>query len=391
MTAPFAPSGQPDPLEDPNWGHNTNGHDPDPPFENLGGTPDDGRRRLRLTPASRYRRRRARWLWDDRWPLGSLGLLAGYEGEGKSTIAADIAGAVTRGTLPGEFHGTPRSVMIVASEDSWTYTIANRLLASGADLDRIYHIEAVDHPEGMDLGLSLPVDTIALQEAAIEHDVALLILDPLISRLSEKLDTYKDSEVRRALEPVVAAAEAANLHISGLIHFNKATDRGEILDRMMGSRAFTAVARSVSVVTTDPNELDGGGRLFGVVKSNLGSGGTTLGYRIGSVEVPTDDGPTQVGKIQWTGEKDLTIRDALAAKAADAQDNSMTTESVQWLEAYWEATGTVIDAAEAIREAGKVGIEKRTLQRARERLGLESVTTRTAPPRRKWRRPRGDQ
>jgi hypothetical protein len=257
-------------------------------------------------------------------------------------------------------------------------------------MHRIYHVEVVDHPEGADLGLSLPHDTFDIQQAAQDVDAALLILDPLISRLSEKLDTHVDAQVRQALEPIVAAAQRSRLHICGLIHFNKASDRGEILDRMMGSRAFTAVARSVSLVTTDPNELDGGGRLFGVDKCNLGPRTNAIGYRIVNVDVPTDDGPVPFGKIQWTGERDMTIRDALATKAADMQDGSAIAEAVQWLQVYEEMTGPVINAGDAIRDAAKVGIEKRTLQRARERLGLHTRYTHTSPPRREWYRPDGD-
>jgi hypothetical protein len=53
-----------------------------------------------------------------------------------------IAGRVTRGELPGAFFGTPRSVIISAAEDAWAETVIPRLLASGADLDRVFRVDA---------------------------------------------------------------------------------------------------------------------------------------------------------------------------------------------------------------------------------------------------------
>ena len=80
---------------------------------------DDGLgRTFRLRPASSITPRVAHWLWQDRIPLGALSLLAGREGIGKSTLAYDLVAKITRGRLEGRFHGTPRSVIICATEDS---------------------------------------------------------------------------------------------------------------------------------------------------------------------------------------------------------------------------------------------------------------------------------
>ena len=49
---------------------------------------------------------------------------------------------------------------------------------------------------------------------------AFVILDPLLSRLDRSLDSHKDADVRRALEPV-AVADQAGVNIAGLIHVNK--------------------------------------------------------------------------------------------------------------------------------------------------------------------------
>ena len=59
----------------------------------------------------------------------------------------------------------------------------------------------------------------------------------------------------------------------------------------MASKAFTAVARSVHTVMTDPDDDTGRRRLFGTPKNNLGRNDLpTLSFVIESYEVPTEEG-----------------------------------------------------------------------------------------------------
>ena len=66
-------------------------------------------RSLRLTPASDVTPRPVRWLWDGRLALGTLNLLGGREGIGKSIVECTLAADITRGRLPGVYAGTPAS------------------------------------------------------------------------------------------------------------------------------------------------------------------------------------------------------------------------------------------------------------------------------------------
>ena len=155
-------------------------------------------RRVRLESLAGLRLRPVRWLWDDRLALGSLALLGGREGIGKSTVAYWLAAGITRGELPGESFGKPRAVIVAATEDSWEHTIVPRLIAAGADLDLVYRVDVITS-EDTDASLSLPLDNRRLEQAVAEVGAALILLDPLMSRLADNLDTHKDAEVRRAL------------------------------------------------------------------------------------------------------------------------------------------------------------------------------------------------
>ena len=96
--------------------------------------PDEPIRHIKLVPASTIKVKPVHWLWKDRIPLGELTLLAGREGIGKTTIAYTLAAWITTGTMKGRFMGSPRSVLVAATEDSWEHTIVPRLMAAGADL-----------------------------------------------------------------------------------------------------------------------------------------------------------------------------------------------------------------------------------------------------------------
>ncbi len=246
----------------------------DPPKADASPVQPQGVRRVRLRAASTFTPRPVHWCWENRVPRGELSLLAGREGIGKSTVAYTLVAQLSRGTLPGDCYGTPRAVFVAATEDSWEHTIVPRLMAAGADLDRVFCVD-VTTSEDVDTGLSLPRDLPGLERAMTEQGATLLLLDPLMSRLSESLDTHKDADVRLGLEPVVRIAQRTGAAVLGIIHVNKSGGT-DPLNTVMGSRAFSAVARAVLFVMVDPD--DEAVRLLGVPKSNsLADGPADLG------------------------------------------------------------------------------------------------------------------
>ncbi len=346
---------------------------PEPPSERRPlGVIGDGRT-VRLVAASTITVRPVRWLWADRLALGTLGLLGGREGIGKTILAYTHAAAVTRGTLPGACFGTPRAVIVAATEDSWEHTIVPRLMAAGADLDRVFRVDVVTS-EGADTTLSMPLDLPALKRAVEDVRAVLIILDPLLSRLSSALDTHKDAEVRIALEPLVAIAHATDACILGLIHVNKSAS-SDVLTLLMGSRAFAAVARSVLFVMTDPE--DESRRLLGQAKNNLGRTDLpTLAFRIVGVKVAdTPEGEVWTGKLDWLGESDRSIQDAIETATEAAGDRTATSEAGDWLADYLSTQDNRTAESEAVKREGKLaGHSADALKRARRkiRVGCDS-------------------
>jgi hypothetical protein len=348
-----------------------------PPLETqlhpYSGEEETDRRHVSLTSASTITMRPVKWLWRDRMPLGELSLLAGREDIGKSTISYTLTAWITTGTMKGEYLGTPRAVLVAASEDSWEHTIVPRLMAAGADLDLVYRVDVVTS-DGFDGSLDLPADLGQLESSAKAVGAVLLLLDPLMSRLSATLDSHKDAEVRRALEPLVGLAHRASMAVLGLIHVNKGSST-DALTSIMASRAFTAVARAVLFAVKDPE--DESRRILGNVKNNLGrSDLPTFGYQIGGHQVgETDDGPVWTGKVEWTGRSDRSIRDILVdVNEGNREKMQPGDDPVGWLFDFLKSENGS-KASASVKRAGKeAGFSSDILNRSAKRLGVEFVS-----------------
>jgi hypothetical protein len=208
------------------------------------------------------------WLWTGFLPLGSLNLLYGGEGDGKSVLTAMLAAKATLGSLPGDLHGEPTDVEFVAYEDDQAAVIVPRLVAAGADLNRVWF-------HGGELGddpLTLPDDAEAFGHAIMARESRLVIVDPLPDSLREGLKDNNNGDVRKALIPLHAMAQATGACVLGVTHPNKgATDAA---NKVMGSRAWRSVPRSVLIYGNDPDDLNGNTRILAVSKGFVTRGGT---------------------------------------------------------------------------------------------------------------------
>lgn len=341
-------------------------------------------RQIRLTRAADIAIKPVHWLWEGRLALGTLALLGGREGIGKSTVAYQLAADLTRGRLPGAHHGQGRAVIVAATEDSWEHTIVPRLMAADADLSQVYRVDVHTYA-GFETGLSLPRDLTDLGRAVQDVDAGLILLDPLMSRLDAKLDTHKDAEVRQALEPLVHIANSTGATILGLIHLNKSMST-DPLTMLMGSRAFAAVARAVLFCMVDPE--DESARILGQPKNNLGRTDLpTLAFRILSAHVAdTSEGPVYTGKVNWDGESHRTLSDVLQAASEHAEVRTATQEAAGWLTDWLTSQGGTDESAVIKREGAKAGHSVDSLKRARHKVNAEA-TSEGFPRRTYWTLP----
>lgn len=327
-------------------------------------------RKLRLTRASDIEPEPVVWAWLDdgegRIPAGALSMAAGREGTGKSSFGMWMAAQITAGTLPGNFYGRPRAVFYVAVEDSWKQTIVPRLIGAGANLDLVYRVEAVEAEFG-ETTLSLPQDNSLMEQAIRDNDVALVVLDPLMSCIGQGIDTHRERDVRTALDPLARMADKTACVLLGIAHFGKGagTDPSALIT---GSGAFKNVPRAVfGFARDDDNDC----RVMSQSKNSLGRADLpSLSYNIETTEVPTKKGLAYVGRFVFTGESTRSVSEILAQ--GQEGDRGERDEAGVWLVDYLADNGGEASAGDVIKAAEKDGFAKHTIQRARSKVGVTS-------------------
>lgn len=245
-----------------------------------------------------------RWLIEDFLPLNELTLLAGREGLGKSTLAVEIAAKVSNGS-----YGKAENVAYLALEDSLERTVRTRFEAAGADLERVKHFWLANGDS--ERTPSFPNDFELLLEWVKEQQIRFLVLDPLPSTLSERVDTHNDRQARTALERIAKLAQEGECTVLGLVHINKASE-SDFSNRVLGSRAFSAVARLVLGLARDEQDPEQKRLLLGVAKSNLGQIPKTMkSFLIESATIETQEGETLAGRVIWLPEVQGFINEQL--------------------------------------------------------------------------------
>jgi hypothetical protein len=328
-------------------------------------------RRLIVTRGSQVKAKRLVW-----WELGlilqyAINLLAAREGKGKSTVASSWAARETRNG------GT---VVWIGTEESRENAIVPRLIAAGADMDRVIFIDVQT-----DLGtgaLMFPLDLRAIEEVIREHSVTMLFLDPAKAVVPPGFSGNDDIAVRQYLEPIAALADRCKVTVIGLAHFGKrqGADSGQL---MLGSVAWSQVARCVLSIAEDP---DTGTRVLTNTKANYAGTDRSVEFRIVNTMIDTDDGPAEIGSVEWLGDTTVDARDLLAGDPDD-DDRGERTAAEHWLQDYLTANGPTPSKA-VKNDAAKEKISERTLKRAKKSLGIIDESS-GFPRTSTWRLPSG--
>jgi len=319
---------------------------------------------LRLVPASEVRPEAVEWLWRPRIARGTITLLVGIPGLGKSMLAGELCARASRGELPGDLPG-PATVLYATAEDSPAHTLVPRLMAAGADLDRVQFVRLVR--DGIDEGITLPDDMAALTLAVERSGAAMLVVDPLMAHLSGGIDSHRDHSIRRALAPLYRTAEDTGAAMLVVGHLNKAPS-GDLFQRVGGSIGLTGSARTVLLMTHDPEaEEDPDARVLTHGKSNLGPLAPALRLRVVSRRVAHEGRTLDTAVVELLDEAPhLRVSDVLAP--ASDEDRSERDEARDYLRTVLEDGPR--PSRDVIREARDIGISERTLRRAKSDLGV---------------------
>ena len=316
--------------------------------------------------ASTVTPKQVRWLWEPRIPLGKLTILAGAAGQGKSQTTTMLAALTSKGAAAGDLLHTCGDVLMVSAEDDFEDTVVPRLIAAGAQLERVHGLDMQEEIDGIKYpsSVSLPGDAARIHQLARDLQVKLVALDPVSGLLDEDHSAISNQQVRRALAPIKAMAEAVGCAVVAVMHTNKANGTNA-LARIADSGAFTAFARSVMFMGPDPSDPDGerGSRkVLALPKSNLAIAGEhSLSLRIESTIVDGGDGlPISTSLVVVEGVSDVAASDLLQTN----DDGSTLGEARAFLRG--ELMGGARPAKEVKAAARDADIADRTLRRARE-------------------------
>jgi hypothetical protein len=246
----------------------------------------------------------------------------------------------------------PQSVVLVGSEDGIHDTVIPWLRAAGADLRRV-HVFAGRAASGVWKGLpTFPEDCGLLAETLRETGARLLIVDPLLAFLSNRVCS-------QALAPLAQVAKETQAALLLVRHLTKGGRGAHALYRGSGSIAIIGAARMAYLVGAPATDEDL--HVLACTKSNLATPPASLSFRI----TRTDrDQPV----VCWAGAVELSADDlVLAPRQAYGLALERAKEFLQ------EQLRHGPCAREDLRQrAQDAGVSDSTLRRAQAVLGVRS-------------------
>lgn len=309
-----------------------------------------------------------RWLWQHWLALGKLHILAGAPGQGKTTLALAMAATVTiGGRWPDGGKCVQGNILVWSGEDDPADTLLPRLLAAGAERSSCFFIEGARNAQGevqpFDPARDLQGLLLAIQRIG---GVRLLVIDPVVSAVTG--DSHKNTEVRRALQPLVNLATACDCAVLGITHFSKGGQGVDPAQRVVGSVAFTAVARVV-LVAAKVKSLEEGqdARILARSKSNIGPDDGGFNYHLEQCE-PLPG--IKASRIAWGAAVQGSARELLTDPEEDPDETPAAKSELAML--LWAELRDGPTPSKAV-EAALVGMgySKKQIRTAREKMQIK--------------------
>lgn len=330
-------------------------------------------RRAFTRPMSSYRPANVEWLWEQRIPIGEITMLAGKSGIGKSTVLTTFASWLTLGKMRGSYYGAPQHVIYVPNEDSVEKALMPRLMAAGADLDKVHTLHITNTSEDEECPLILPEDCERLGQAVRDLGAAAVMVDPLSSNMSDR--DRNRPEVRQSYERLRRCAELNRISIVGTGHVRKGQDTN-MLDALLGSSEIGNIVRAALGVLIDPDSEDRQ-MILSQIKNNYGSMvQRSYVYAIKERRMWTDEfGQIDSTYIDWKESTERQVNDVLSDQAA-AGIHSMSdmSECKEWLRDYLQVNPGQPRKL-VMRDGLKEGHKEHTIKKAGARLGVVSLSS----------------
>ena len=249
-------------------------------------TPSDGIDISAVDMLNDFNPKPIEWLVRGVIPKRKFTLLFGRKGIGKSTMALWFAARLSSDQMLFDNPRQRAKTLIYTTEDDWDDTAAVRLKLMQADFTNVGHLRSfVDLSKTFDWTKKGEVEALHRYIAVQGYD--LLIVDPIIDLLGGNPSNNDPAAVRQAIEVKLGPIFASGCAVVGVHHERKDVKPNQmIVDRALGSQAWTARARSVvymqavtktatkNRVEVKNRDLNSNSKLYGVIvvgTSNIAS------------------------------------------------------------------------------------------------------------------------
>ena len=286
-----------------------------------------------------------KWLIYPFIPYGKITIIQGDPGEGKTTLVLQIIARLTKGeSIVNEEAKEPINVIYQTAEDGLADTIKPRLLSADADCSKVLVIDDKDTP--------LTMRDVRLEQAIVETNAKLVVLDPIQGFLGADVDMHRANEIRPVMKHISELAEKYKCAIILIGHMNKSS-MGKSAYRGLGSIDFQAAARSVLIVGRIKDEPEI--RVVCQTKSSLAPEAKSLAFRL-----------SEENGFEWIGDYDVTADDLLSG-SAKGKKKQIAMEFLEITLADGQMPYT-----ELLELAKQKGISEKTLRNAKDELGIKA-------------------
>jgi putative DNA primase/helicase len=308
-------------------------------------------------PASQIKTAKLQWLWENRLEWGSVAIVQGTKGAGKSTWLRAIAAFVTGGPpLPGMGRKKlePGNVLWYSGEEPTASRVKPGLLAAGANIKRCFLADALGDDSKT---LQLPNDCPRLRDRIILRKAKLVVIDPLFAFTDGTCDLEGPTvPARRFMKEIMRVAAETGATIILSRNNTKSTGNGALASGR-GSGEIGNAARSVLHLAPFPDTADVYG--LSVAACNTGAPVPILTYSL----VPGKGSSI----IKMVGTSDMTA-DELADGDEGSLDRTQLEDAKKLIKHMIPSGKMDSKFVKAKAELAMIGV--RTLQRASKALGV---------------------
>lgn len=306
-----------------------------------------------IIPFSEVPEERLEFLWYPYICLGTLGLLDGDPGDGKSQLCVWLCARVSRGNrLPNGDRFEPANCFLFNFEDLPGAVIKKRLEANGADLSRVF-IQSRQ--------FQLTAEMVEWMDGEIaEKQPRLVILDPIQAFMSG-VDGNSNIDVREFMSRLGEIAMKRKCAIICVRHFGKSA-QDKAMKKGLGSTDFVGISRNQFGLAKRGDGVRG--FIVFHMKTNFERGESML-FTMGDADGRKGEQP----KIGFNKFSEVTADDFFSGEASSrGPDQDEREVAKQFL---LDALVDGPKAATVLKSHGEArAISASTIDRARKELGI---------------------